>query len=653
MKFPRCPVIIFFLAALVAVRVVAASDGKKKEPPPKAIYEPAAEAKLAECLKELGDARCRLWVASMRVEAAAIAKITGLDSVGIKKLEAEAPRVADLCLGDWINKVETIYREEDSRDPDAIMEWFERLLTMAPVYAGQITVKNYAGPLSHPAWAEAVQHVLTPEQHVAWIKGHATRQQAFRDEIAVHLKPLVESAREKQRSVLFDGITNLNLYGKLSKETGEKLESLAKAVAGEVAETSRENVEARLLALEPDRRAEVLKNRNFYFGTDDAPDWRKTWKEGVSKSLSSEELSCWEKAQQAHTERRTHVLGALAVLLLDEKLALNGSQRQQLEPLLEKVLPDQAWMYPDYFTQFSLSFSRQSIYEAGTHVPEADLKGILDELQWRRWQELDASTKRPATSLQTRQPKGDAAVDTENAISNFLQARAVRVKKQLFANTAFQAENVARVAGVEPGLFCRLQSAARGAGEEILADWREKADLEAHAQLEGADELEVPKRLADLEVDFPANLQINQKAVWLKTLETELNESQRALLRQAEDERGRYRRKTICSIILAEFDRKTVLNGEQWEKIELLVFAALEEYGPDLALMYPSESTPWYLQGYLMLLPLASIPENDFKSILAKDQWDSWALSNQFAYNTRNFQSLKTRHQQRMKEAKQ
>ena len=60
-------------------------------------------------------------------------------------------------------------------------------------------------------------------------------------------------------------------------------------------------------------------------------------------------------------------------------------------------------------------------------------------------------------------------------------------------------------------------------------------------------------------------------------------------------------------------------------------------------------STPWYLQTYSSLLPMAGVPEKEMKTILSKAQWDRWAgedLGNAMNY----WDSIENNHKNRVQQ---
>jgi hypothetical protein len=101
---------------------------------------------------------------------------------------------------------------------------------------------------------------------------------------------------------------------------------------------------------------------------------------------------------------------------------------------------------------------------------------------------------------------------------------------------------------------------------------------------------------------------------------------------------------------MVEFDRKHQLSAPQWEKCEPLVSKTVKDYSLDISGMFSSsDSTPWYLQSYMMFIPFAAIPEADFKTILGKEQWDHWSSSSDFSNSTSYFQNVQQMHKQRVK----
>jgi hypothetical protein len=301
--------------------------------------------------------------------------------------------------------------------------------------------------------------------------------------------------------------------------------------------------------------------------------------------------------------------------------------------------------------------SPQIFFEAAARAPEAEIKSIVDEVQWKRWQELCLSSRnRQAGRFKPSQkpPPSQLANDqelVENAISNFFHERTAFVRKELFASISLRAEDIVRVTEAGPSVVGRLRSAAQGAVEEVLHQWRTSMDRAVHAELQEVPAADISKRLLRWSSSYFSDRDIDKNAVWLKTVETELNEAQRALWQNQLNERDSYRQKAICSMILAEFDRETAVSSQQLEKLEPLVATALNEYSRDISETYSSDRN-WYLEGYVIFIPAALVPETDLKAILEKAQWEHWTRSEAFSFASQNIQNLKVNHQQRIKAEK-
>ena len=75
----------------------------------------------------------------------------------------------------------------------------------------------------------------------------------------------------------------------------------------------------------------------------------------------------------------------------------------------------------------------------------------------------------------------------------------------------------------------------------------------------------------------------------------------------------------------------------------------MKDYSPDIDKMF---SSPWYEERFSMFIPLAFVPDKDFKAILTPQQWDSWIASPEYANSSNYSQNVVRMHQQRAKVSK-
>ncbi len=671
--FPRrlTGVITFFLGSILAADLCAAEPGGKPDAePPKKIFAPEVEAKLAEFYRKLREAKRELWVIQIKEEIETMRKSVGLDGEAITALEAAAQPVAEVCLDPWIAKLDEMFRRDSgqmNQSPKEMVEMLDQVIAMVGNYVKEELPFDYLRPLEHARWTETIQRVLTAEQSAAWTRESDARRQAFENEVGEFIKPLAANARESKKTALLVRVSEIKRIVKLSEERVKEFTALINRMADEAGEESRKQIGKALRDMNAERRKQVLKSGNFHnnLNPESARKEQETWSEAVAKILAPEEQQHLRTAREAEVRRRARVLATMTVALLDEQLALTETQREKLHPLLEPLLQKQTGFFPEQ-SAFSgeqsvyIDLSPKAFFAAAVPVTEADLKAILDEFQYKRWQEVCTGAKEENTSRSTKKPK--AAVpfsepeEAEGAISDLLFVKAEEERKELLATMMLKARDAARVAALAPEAADRLQSAARGAVEEAMERWRTSINQNVRAMLSQVEPQHMAQRLNGIpEYLFQngSNTAGEQTALWLKAVNRELNEEQGAAWKSEIARRTQYREKAAASLIIAEFSRRNALDAEQWQKLEPAIEKAVRDYDPDIASMFSSSnSVPWYLQAHMMFIPLIAFPEKELKTILTNEQWEQWTGSNEFSNASSYFTHIQQNHEQRVKEQK-
>ena len=132
-------------------RLPEAKDATKA----KISFPPEGEAKFAEFVKKVAEAKRNLWDLRMKKEIAAVAKVTGLDADGMKALEAPAQQAAELCIDGWSAKFDEYFRKAFSRQPEQIVEMLEQTMPHAENYANaNYNLGEHPQPTEHAAWTE-------------------------------------------------------------------------------------------------------------------------------------------------------------------------------------------------------------------------------------------------------------------------------------------------------------------------------------------------------------------------------------------------------------------------------------------------------------------------------------------------------------------
>jgi hypothetical protein len=447
----------------------------------------------------------------------------------------------------------------------------------------------------------------------------------------------------------------------LPKERMDQLEKIATQAVDSSAAAWRKRAEKLLFAADDDARRQSMKNGMLYLPVEraDLPYLQAAWTEGVAKLLSPDEQRQLEKTAEEKKARRVVALGAVFVAEFDQRIAFTKAQREKLQPIAEKLIAGHRPFFPEGgFNQY-LNYSPQGFFLAGAKANEEEMRRILDESQWKRWQELcivkpRVPPRKPpvAQKVVLRVPEPE---EIENKISDYLYEKSGLERAQLLSGLLLKVEDVARVAGLGAESLARLQTAARGAAEELLAGWKSSMEQSIRAQVRDGTPQTIMQRLSGMENYYQQRGRVvpDQKGTWAKTVNSELNEAQRAAWEKEMAERAAYREKATVGAVMAEFDRSNSLTIAQWTALEPLVAGLIKEYSPEIGGMFsPSNSIPWYLQYYTTLIPFVGIPEEDLKKILRKDQWERWIGSGEYSNCKNYWENIQNNHAQRVKAKK-
>ena len=153
--------------------------------------------------------------------------------------------------------------------------------------------------------------------------------------------------------------------------------------------------------------SQFTANGNIFIGTEPRTNpqpQQAAWKDGVAALLTADENKRLQAARDARKVKRVHVMGEVMLMTLDEKIAFTAAQRQQLQPIVERLVKDIPELYPDNSVNANFNGSSTDMfYSAAAKATEAELKPILDDIQWKHWQHLsDAGRNAPAD-----RPDGD------------------------------------------------------------------------------------------------------------------------------------------------------------------------------------------------------------------------------------------------------
>ncbi len=643
-----------------------APDEKTTDP-----LSPELEEKLADFLKRAGEAKLKIWATRMQKEIERIAKVAPFGGDEAKALEATAEQASEACVGGWTAKLRDSYRGYlGSYDEEQV----DQMLAQVDQIVQGDWFGNYVRPFDHPKWEDGLRRILGADKAANWKKVRTERDNTVRKESADVLKATVQTSRQQRETTLIARGAVIKSLLSLPKERGEKLDALATTIAEVGAGKFRERAEELLLAMDDPELQQVLKNKQY--NVQEEPKYIEAqlaeWQQAVGDLLSEEERTRLKLVQETSAARRAAVMGKLMITLLDDRIALTASQRQRLEPIAERLVKGQKVLFDDASQQTYNRLNAQSFFTAGAMANEEEIKTILDPNQWKRWKDVCSPKGRVTTATVNRlaggvvfarkvvpvteakpAPGPQEPEDVENALADYFHNAAASQRKQLQAANLLKAEDAARVANLGPQALARLETAARGTTEAMLAAWSANTDQSIRSQLKDATAENIKQRLAGIGT---YSYQVNRSAgpvvapIWDATVKSEMTEPQIVAWTKEMDSRSEYRGKTVAALIMSELDRKLFLAAGQWTKLEAIVTEKVKDYAPDIEGMF-SSSFPytWFLQSYTLFIPLAAVPEAELKAILSEGQWNSWTGGQEMEMTKNYWENVKSRHEQRTK----
>jgi len=640
------------MAYAVIGQTQATDATAKKKSASSVTLPPDIEKKLQALLDKTKVRKGEYWDDQMQKEIDEIAKVTGLKDEGWQALRAASRQAVTASLDAWAPKMPDIVRKELALIPK------EQALAMLDQAQDQIAAMsqtdvtgNMVLPDDQDVWVKALHQALTPAQFDAWTQAKAKHKDAIEKEIGDILKNGADRTHDTETQVMTAECRNIESALNLPKDRAGKLEDLGKTAVDQSVALWRERTEKSLLAMDENMRRPMLSN-GFYLGTEanESPLEQPAWKEGLARLLTPDDTARLQAAKDSRKDKRAHVMGQVMVMLLDEKLALTAAQRQKLQPIADRLVKDIPELYPEGGPNTYYSFSPESFFQAAARAPAAEIKSIIDDVQWQHWQELPQSAPVP---LDTPVDDGSKPDDVEKVISNFLYDKTESERKRSLATNVLKAEDVARVAGLSAESAERLQAAARGATEEHLTSWKWFTEQQLRAQLQDLTPQNVKQRLAGMQdFFFQRNFgSLNRNAIWEETVQTELTPPQQAAWKKELDARAAYRASAIAALVLAEFDRQNHLTAEQWDKLQPLVAGVVGNYNQGITQVFSGmNGVPWYMGGPYVLIPFAGIDDNDLKAILTKDQMDLWTGSQDYANANNLWRVVEQVHAQRVRQ---
>lgn len=613
---------------------------------------------ISSLLKQWQDNYREMGTQLMEMRIKAMSSELKLDEERARKLrDAAADVVERICKDEVSRATESLRFEIDKR-------FQESQARSRGTFSGYQMEMDPAGDAE---WLQAVVRIVKPDELAKWELHLAEEKAKFDKEIPNLLKGSLDQMAVQWKGGLDMETSNLIITLGLSEERARTLEPAAKAAMERAEQTYIRVAKEQLDKVDNAYREQILKQGRYYVQLEDndLPQNDPAFKDALQQLLSTDEKKRLADAQEERKARRVRALGQVMLAELDKKVAFTASQRERLQPIAERLVKNVEELFPANRNNYGYNFGLEKFFAAGLSATGAELNAILDPVQAARWREVckalnTANDQRRGISAEVvtaaaskepqRKPEPE---DVEIQVSEYLQKKTVTERKRLLEIMVVQAEDATRVAGLPADVSAHLTTAARGAVERALTTWKSNTERNLRSNIQGVTPGNVRQRLASLEgyyYERNDNSSAGTQSVWNKTVAAKLDEAQRTAWQKEVDARKDYQWRSIASAVLAEFDRRNVLTIEQWNKLEPLLTKLVKDYSEDIE-NYFSNSTPWYLQTYSTLLPIAGVPEKELHAILSKPQWDRW--SGEDLANARNYwENIEGNHKSRVKALK-
>jgi hypothetical protein len=513
---------------------------------------------------------------------------------------------------------------------------------------------------------EAVKQVLPAEQFATWEKARNERKAELEKKITEFLKPQLGRTEDQYRQAYTERGEAVIRTASLPKEFAKEFDELAITIAKKAVEKWQRQAAGYIRNADEQQRHQILKRGEFYVGFDeeDTEKLEEFWNVGLKAKLPAEAAQRLEKSKAEQRSRRVRAWSEMLIAELDKRVAFTAVQREKLQPIVEAALTKRQSRTSNMDEdEAENGIPLNILFAAGLSVKPSEIESILDEKQRKRWHDAcrnrggDGESRvvwrNQQPTEEEKQPQPVEPEEIEGLLSDYLFDKASRERDRALNAMIVKTEDAARVAGLGQGAIERLETAARGATDEAVGEWKATLYEMVRPYANGGTLQMVSQRLANMQ-DYRLQRGGNQPErlpIWEETVKAELTPEQKKAWDAEVSQRNDYRDKAIANAVLEAFAEKVHATSDQIDKVRALLVKVMTEYSPEINNMF-SNSNTWYLQRYYMFLPFAGIPEGEMKSILSKEQMETWMGCNEFSNATSYWENIKRTHEQRTKPKK-
>ncbi len=622
------------LAKILSSEQLATWDGKREE-------KQREEEKKFAAILEMSEGNLRDRVeARMTEERERLADAIELAPDTREKLAAAAEEAVTATLDAWKEEGLALFR----RLPDGTRESVLQANRFTTGFGGALE------PHQQAPWTEALKSLLTPAQQASWEAEVALWDKEQQERLEEMIVATAENYEPMFQANLDPRISDVITSLRLDEKRAAAFRKAAEKAVEQSLDTWKERAREWLEGLSEEQRRNYTEQGRVPLGYNesDAADQQPAWKTAFRTILTPEERATWEETQKNRRQSRREAVSELLVAQVEEWVGIDPNQWSAIADLCREPAEDLAAQFNEQHYYVGVS----EIARVLRTIDEKKLRDILDDSQWKRWEQAVEmlATQNQSSSRQNEPPSdvppGPDPRYVEAQVTQLLSNRNGEMKQEFLLRMTAEIEVCSRAADLPGPTVEILQTAAKGAVEEVVNLWDASFAKYVRQRARGANPRTIHQQLAGVgrygrRMEDPL-----EKPVWKRTIETLLAPEQREQWQAASDARNRHRQQAIAGTITAFFETRLGLGAEQTRRFREKIDRSLETYGPDIAQVFTSYSSPWYLQYYSIGMPLMGIPEEELKALLSKEQFETWET--QFRGNAANYwDNIESYHRQR------
>jgi hypothetical protein len=585
------------------------------------------EKTLKELIENAGKARRSQFKKELEKKSRDLSEKAALDKAGKEKFDTLLPKATDAAVAAWQEKCREWMMTYLTQSGDASA----MLKNWTPESLSGGGNQNFAAtaPDQTTVWKAGLKEILTPAQLNAIEEDEKARIAKVRTEMADYLGASESHASDTFSAQMDTALGRIERYGSIDEERRKKLKQAADEAVKLTTADWRTRAENQLLAMDESGRDQMAKNGG-YMGvaiTDKAnqPQEQKVWKETLAKILTDAERKMIADSRAAVRSRRADALAMILIGDVDRLIGLSEEQRNALWKLSGKrmlALPVHYFDPQDSNGYYSLD---SGLMMRQLDVIKDQIRPLLGERQVKRWEALGPEQLSRGGYVREKidpgklpPPEEMDEVEVERIVSGFLHREAKKMKEKMQAVMEGRVDSISRVASPAPEAVAVLNTAAKGAAEQMaqmsitnLASW-------VRGQFQNIKPADVPARLQNLYNPYFSERQAQADPErWTATVNRLLSEAQRKAWKAECDSRDAWRMRGLTDMVVTELEKRIILKPEQFEALRKKIAEVIKEYDTDFSNFF---SYGWHLQGYYSMIPMAMLSEKELAELLDPKQ---------------------------------